>query len=293
MDPAADIPGDLAIAGYRIHDQIGSGGMSAVYRGTQTSLDRTVAIKFLSHEFLGDSGIRERFERESVIIARLNHPGIVRVIDRGVTRDGRPYFVMEHVEGADLASLIDRGTLETSQKLDIVVQVCKALAYAHHNGVIHGDIKPANVILDRDGHARILDFGIARVARGDHPGAPASELVVGTPSYMSPEQVSGTRPMTARSDLYSLGVLIYELFTGRKPPTGRFTPPSQIDRRIPAALDRIVERCLQVEPAHRFSSADEVKDRILSVMPGAHLETVQRERTRQDLGAVDGKFTLL
>ncbi len=227
-----------SLGAYKVSSKIGEGGMATVYKGVQVSLDRPVAIKVLSHAMATDEELLERFQRESRIIARLTHPNIIHVIDRGITRDGRPYFVMEYVDGTDLAHLIRSGGLDQNRKLDVVLQVCKALAYAHKNGVIHRDIKPANILIDRDGNARVLDFGIAQFLDDTRDGTDRTETgaVMGTYAYMSPEQRLSAHQVTAASDLYSLGAVMYELFSGRRP-EGRLRPLSEVDPCLPPGLD--------------------------------------------------------
>lgn len=282
------------IGAYEIIEKVGQGGMCVVYRGRQVSLDRPVAIKVLSDKLTDHAEILERFNRESIIIARLNHPNIIHVIDRGITPEGMPYFVMEYVEGVDLAQTIKAGALDTNRKLDIIIQVCKALSYAHRNGVIHRDIKPANVLIDAEGNAQVLDFGISKILgeTGGDGKATRPGVILGTVSYMSPEQQDSTSRVTAASDLYSLGVIMYELLTGIRP-AGKFRPPSEIDPDIPKPLEDIIHRCLEPDPQDRFSSADEIKDRLLRLLQGAHLLSAQRERARQGLSNIGEKFSLL
>ncbi len=283
-----------SLGAYKVSSKIGEGGMATVYKGVQVSLDRPVAIKVLSHAMATDEELLERFQRESRIIARLTHPNIIHVIDRGITRDGRPYFVMEYVDGTDLAHLIRSGGLDQNRKLDVVLQVCKALAYAHKNGVIHRDIKPANILIDRDGNARVLDFGIAQFLDDTRSGGDRTETgtVMGTYAYMSPEQRASAHRVTAASDLYSLGAVMYELFSGRRP-EGRLRPLSEIDPCLPPGLDEIVFKCLDPEPEQRFGSADEVRDRLLQLLRGAHLASDQRARADQGLARIEDKFALL
>ena len=282
------------IGSYEVIEKIGEGGMATVYKGHQVSLDRPVAIKVLSEKLTDNHDVLERFTRESLIIARLNHPNIIHVIDRGITPKGRPYFVMEHVEGTNLAQAITEGELGTNGKLDLIIQVCKALSYAHNNGVIHRDIKPSNVLIDANMNALVLDFGIAKFLKGEKKNGlhTRADVVMGTFEYMSPEQQNSSDSVTSASDLYSLGVLMYELFTGVKP-LGHFRPPSEIDATIPNALEEVILRCLEPDPADRFSSADEIKDRLLELLQGAHLPTAQKERARQELSKVGEKFALL
>ncbi len=150
------------IGNYKITTKIEEGGMAVVYQGIQESLGRPVAIKVLKHQFMKEALVVDYFNRESLIIARLIHPNIIHVIDRGLTDNGMPYFVMDYIKGTDTARLIMKGGLKFNRKLDIVVQTCKALAYAHKNGVIHRDIKPANILIDTEGNAVVTDFGIAQ-----------------------------------------------------------------------------------------------------------------------------------
>ena len=204
---------NLQLDGYTDLSRIGRGGMATVYRGHQTSLDRTVAIKFLSAEHLWDHQAQELFDQESLVIAQLNHPNIIHIIDRGFTSGGRPYFVMEYVEGQALAEKMRQSTLTPLARVTLSMQICSGLAYAHHNGVIHRDIKPANLLIDDEGHLRILDFGIAWLnASGD----PDGNAVLGTPDYMSPEQFSAPEKVSHLSDIYALGAVMYQLFVGKK-----------------------------------------------------------------------------
>ncbi len=268
--------------------------MATVFKGVQVSLNRPVAIKILLKKMTSHSSVMERFKRESMIIAQLTHPNIIHVIDRGVTSNRMPYFVMEYVEGTDLSRAMKMQSLDFNNKLDIVIQICKALSYAHKNSVVHRDIKPANVMLDEEGIARVLDFGIAQfydVEDGDFeqtkPGT-----VMGTLAYMSPEQHSSPESVTALSDIYSLGVIMYELFTGEKP-VGRFRLPSEINPDIPETLQEQIMSCLESEPFNRPFSADDIKDRLLKLLGGAHLGTAQVKRASLGISNIQDKFALL
>jgi serine/threonine-protein kinase len=282
------------VGGYKVVKKIFDGGMSTVYKGLQYSLNRPVAIKVLSKSIAHDEDLQARFNRESLIIARLAHPNIIHVIDRGITPQGMPYFVMEFVEGSNLAKVIRNGDLAINRKLDILIQVCKALSYAHKNGVIHRDMKPANVMIDREGHVRVVDFGIAQFMDDEeHDVEPTqTHVVLGTVSYMSPEQQISAKQVTTSSDLYSLGVIMYELFTGSKP-LGRFQTPSQVNPEIPSLLDDLILRCLEPDPADRFSTADEIKDRLLKILQGAHLGNTQKYRASEGIPTLETKFALL
>jgi serine/threonine-protein kinase len=279
------------IRGYEIIEKLGQGGMGTVYTGRQVSLDRPVAIKVLSEKMADIDEALERFKRESLIIARLNHPNIIHVIDRGITPEGRPYFVMQYVEGTNLAQAMRDGGLDTNRKLDVIIQVCKALSYAHKNRVIHRDIKPPNVLIDNEGNALVLDFGIAKFL-GDWGYQTRAEMVMGTMEYMSPEQQIDTSQVTAASDLYSLGAVMYELFTGVKP-SQPFKRPSQIDTSIAQPLEEVILGCLEPDPKDRLASADEIKERLLKLLQGAHLPSDQKERASHILAKVEDKFSLL
>lgn len=277
----------MEIDGYNILEQIGQGGMAQVYKGYQISLKRPVAIKVLTHSFSDKEDFIQRFEKESLIIAQLSNPFIIPVIERGLTEDGIPYFVMEYVEGQDLGKIMANNQLDFNRKLDICIQICKALSYAHRNDVVHRDIKPANVLIDLDGNARILDFGIAQYYEDESDNDQTQAgLIMGTMAYMSPEQRQSAASVTFLSDLFSLGVLMYKLFT-RQDPVGRFKAPHELVPEIPQVLSEIILKCLETRPEDRPHSADDIKDELLLLLRGAHLHTEQREQVKQDFKQFD------
>ena len=242
---------------FEILELLGRGGMGAVYKARQIALDRVVALKLLPPALGGDPEFTARFQREARAMARLNHPNIVTVHDFGQTPEGRLYFVMEFVDGTDLAHLIRAG-FDPAQALGITAQICEALAYAHGEGVVHRDIKPANVMVDFRGRVKVADFGLARLIGGEVEASALTSTgtVMGTPDYMAPEQRSGMH-VDHRADIYSLGIMLYEMFC-RAIPRGMFDPPSTrtgCDVRI----DRIVARAMQSEPDRRFQSTQEMR----------------------------------
>ncbi len=283
------------IGKYKILNKIGVGGMATVYKGLQISLNRNVAIKVLSKKLSDNSEIVERFNRESLIIARLTHPNIIHVIDRGITSKGMLYFIMDFVEGTDIAKIIkETDYYDINQKLNVIIQVCKALAYAHKNGVIHRDIKPANILIDSERNVLVADFGIAQFFDDDSEGDQLTRqgVVLGTLAYMSPEQKTSFGNLTASSDLYSLGVVMYELFTGTKP-LGNFRSPSVVNPKIPDILSDIILKCLEPEPSNRFSSADELKDQLLGLLQGAHIQDTQKREVARGIAKMEDIFDLL
>jgi serine/threonine-protein kinase len=255
---------------YRVEARIGSGGMAEVYRGFDPVLNRTVAIKVLLPQFARDAGFVARFRREAQAAARLNHPAIVSVYDTGTDEDTQ-YIVMEFVEGRTLHDfLASGGRLDVLKAVELTERIAEAVAAAHAQGVIHRDIKPANIMVTREGAVKVMDFGIARIESSET--APQTSAVLGTASYLSPEQAQGL-PIDARTDIYSLGAVLYELLCGRPPFTGdspvaiaykhvNETPPrpSQLNPEVPPELDAVVMKALAKNPANRYASAKELRD---------------------------------
>ncbi len=245
----------------------GQGGMGVVYKARHTRLDRVVALKVLHQDASRDPAFAERFLREARALARLSHPGIVAVHDFGEV-DGLFYLVMEFVDGVDLRRTIRGGELAPRQALTIVRELCEALQYAHDEGVVHRDIKPENVLIDKRGRVKIADFGLAKLAGSMLGGGAltATGQVMGTPHYMAPEQIERPQDVDHRADIYSLGVVLYEMLTGSLP-LGRFEAPSRrVD--IDVRLDEIVLRTLEREPARRYQHAVDVKTDVDGVGQG-------------------------
>jgi len=262
----------LYLGDYELIEEIGRGGMGVVFRARQVSLDREVAVKMISRGPLASDQERVRFQAEARAVAQLDHPGIVPVYDVGEL-DSRPFFSMKLIEGETLSQRISRGPLAAEEAVGLLVQVCRAVDYAHQNGLLHRDLKPSNILIDDSGQAHVMDFGLAK--RIDDTGElTRSGAVLGTPAYMAPEQAAGHRgEVSAASDVYSLGSVLYSALTGR-PPFQAATavdtllllleqeplPPRVLNPGIDRDLEMIVLRCLQKPVDLRYSSAAQLAD---------------------------------
>jgi serine/threonine-protein kinase len=295
-----DIRTDTCLIGgrYELVQRLGAGGMAEVYLATDTRLGRNVAVKLLAALYAADPAALARFEREARAAAAVSNPHVVSVLDAGVA-DGRAFLVMEYVPGPTLRDvLLRRGPLPETEALSLAAEVADGLAAAHRSGIVHGDVKPANVLLDAEGRAKLADFGIARLASA--AATPGATSVMGTAHYLSPEQAEG-RPIDGRADVYSLGVLLFELLTGRPPFQGdsvvavpvqhlERTPPSPRTLRaeLSAAAEAVVLRALAKNPADRFASAVEMRDALAAARgQGATvpLRTVPLPRSAPELAA--------
>jgi tRNA A-37 threonylcarbamoyl transferase component Bud32 len=253
-----------------ILELLGQGGMGAVYKARQPGLDRLVAVKILPPQAGRDPAFAERFGREARALARLNHPHIVAVHDFGLAGE-LYYFLMEYVDGVNLRQLLRERRLSPQEALKIVPQICEALQFAHDEGIVHRDIKPENILVDRKGRVKIADFGLAKLLgrTGADFSLTSTHQVMGTMHYMAPEQMGRPLEVDHRADVYSLGVVFYEMLTGELP-VGRFDPPSrrvQIDVR----LDEVVLRALENKPEQRYQHISEIKsdlESIASAPPG-------------------------
>src|SRR5215469_15705186 len=243
---------------------LGRGGMGIVYKARQKHLDRVVALKILPPEISGDRSFAERFAREARALAKLNHPNIVSIFDSGEA-DGLFYFVMEFVDGSNLRQCLQAKQISPREALAIVPVICDALQYAHDLGIVHRDIKPENVLLDRKGRVKIADFGLAKLINRTTPevGLTQTGLMMGTPKYMAPEQMDRPAEVDHRADIYSLGVVFYEMLTGELP-LGRFALPSQ-RVQVDVRLDEVVLRTLEQKPERRYQHASEVKTEVETI----------------------------
>jgi len=263
---------------YELRDQLGAGGMAEVFLGKDRVLGRTVAVKTLLAQYGGDPHFIERFRREAQHAAALNHPNIVSVYDTG-SDDGTHYIVMEYVEGKTLRDIIrEEGPLLPERVAEIGADVCAGLAFAHSHGIVHRDIKPANIMVTTAGAVKVADFGIARAVSGDTVTQTA--MVLGTAQYFSPEQAQSA-PVDARSDIYSLGVVLYEMLTRQVPFTGsspvaiaykhvKEAPvlPSRLNPDVPPALEAIVMKAMAKNPDNRYQSADEMREDLMRALHG-------------------------
>ncbi|MGW0812527.1 protein kinase domain-containing protein [Streptomyces viridiviolaceus] len=292
-----------ALAGgrYQLRDLLGEGGMASVHLAYDSVLDRQVAIKTLHTELGREQAFRERFRREAQAVAKLTHTNIVSVFDTGeddLNGMTTPYIVMEYVEGRPLGSVLDEdvrqfGAMPADKALKITADVLAALEISHEMGLVHRDIKPGNVMMTKRGVVKVMDFGIARAMQSGVTSMTQTGMVVGTPQYLSPEQALG-RGVDARSDLYSVGIMLFQLVTGRLPFDADSplaiayahvqeepVAPSSVNRSLPPAVDALVARALKKNPNERFPSAEAMRDECLrvaqsfhaappSIVPGAH-----------------------
>lgn len=273
---------------YEILGLIGRGGMGAVYKARQPSLDRFVAIKILPPllDTLG-VGYVERFKNEARLLAKLNHPGIVHVYDFGELPGQMLHFVMEYVDGTDVARLVaSQGRLSPEHAASITADVCAALHFAHEAGVVHRDVKPANVLVARDGRIKVADFGLAKKTEGAARGATTAGLVMGTADYAAPESLTAGMIVDHRADLYAVGVMLYNMLTGEMP-RGVFPPVTDKSPAASPRFDEIITKALQREPERRYQSADLMKSDVerTGVLPGVKQPAWQKAVAPKWIGA--------
>lgn len=272
---------------YQLQDTLGTGGMAVVYKARDLMLERSVAVKVLREDFSKDPAFRERFRQEARAAANLSHPNIVTVHDFGLDQ-GHLFIVMEFMPGTDLKTLIkQKERFSVNESLELMIQACGGIGYAHRAGLVHCDVKPHNILVTPEGRLKVTDFGIARALSTISPDE-QSDMVWGSPHYFSPEQASG-RPPSPASDVYSLGVILYEMVTGRLPflasdsaelarmhREDKPVSPRYYNNDIPAALEEIILKVLSKEPSQRYRTADQL-GRLLLGLYDAYPDTNQNK----------------
>jgi eukaryotic-like serine/threonine-protein kinase len=302
----ADLVGIALLGRYQVLERIGDGGMGTVYLAEHTTILKKFAVKVLSAELSLRADHVDRFMREARSASMINHPNVVEITDFGKTPDGQPFFVMEYLQGRDLAQIVaEAGPLPWKRVRPIILQICHALQAAHEQGIVHRDMKPGNVVLVKRGnnpeHVKVLDFGIAKVlnAEGEPKGLTQSGTVVGTPEYMSPEQGWG-QPVDHRGDIYAVGVMMYELLTSKIPFTGStmmevlnrhmFEVPDVKHPNIPEEVGAIILKAMQKDRSLRFQSMNEMSFALDNVGTGASPVTVVDEEIKTPWGPVTARF---
>ena len=259
---------DAVLDAYDFLEILGKGGMGAVYKARQTNLDRLVAIKILPQAPDEEDELRfaERFQREAKAMGRLSHPNIIGVYDFGQTGDGQLYIVMEYVDGTDLHQLIQTGELNTEHIYGWIPQICEAMQYAHSQGIIHRDIKPANIMITREGVVKVADFGLAKLGEqdGQNTRLTMTNVAMGTPDYVAPEALEEGIEPDHRADLYAVGVMLYEMLTG-KIPRGAWRPPSALKPDVDPRFDALVNRAMDADRDSRFQHASEISTHLSSI----------------------------
>ncbi len=277
------VVGETIAGRYELEEVVGHGGMSTVYKARDSLLERNVVLKVLHQQYSEDGDFVERFKREARSVAQLQHPNIVTVIDRG-EEGGRQYIVFEYINGETLKELVVRkGRLDVRTTLAVGLEIARGLSFAHEHGLVHRDVKPQNVLLNGDGGAKVTDFGIARSLDVEH-SVTQTGTILGTSNYIAPEQANG-RPVDAQTDVYSLGIVLYEMLTGEVPfPGENFVAvamkhiqepsPSVLDARcdVPLRVAEMIDRALEKDPEQRFTTmdafADEIEANLVDLDPG-------------------------
>ncbi len=278
-EPPATAELEAMMVGYKVERLIGRGGMGAVYKGIQKSLDRPVAIKILPPGLdRQDASFTERFRNEAKLMARLNHPTIVSVHDFGETADGQLFIVMEFVDGTDISRMVaSQGHLTAEHALSVTAHVCDALTVAHAAGIVHRDIKPANVLISRQGQVKVADFGLAKVDAPGQSGITQTGMAVGTPDFLAPEAMILGSQVDARADLYAVGVMLYQMLTGFLP-RGAFKPASVMTPGVDPRFDAIVQKATQMDPVDRYQTATSIRQDLDVILTTPFVRTAPAKR---------------
>lgn len=269
---------------YQVVAPLGEGGMAAVYKGYQPGIDRYVALKVLPRQLARDPQFIKRFEQEAKVLAKLQHPHILPIHDYGQV-DAYTYIVMPFIESGDLTDILQARRLALSEIGRIIGQVGDALDYAHTQGVIHRDVKPSNILVDQRVNCLLTDFGIAKMVEGTSNNLTATGGIIGTPTYMSPEQGAG-KPLDGRSDIYALGVILYQMITGRVPFRAEtpmavmikhmndpLLPPREFNETLPEAIERVILKSLAKQPEDRYATAGEMVKALQTAVTANPIET--------------------
>lgn len=309
LERPAGVPRNLP--GYELIELIGRGSMGVVFKARQVSMDRIVAVKILRRELASNKEFIERFHREAKIAAKLSHNNIVQAIDSGEYR-GYHYFVMEYVDGTNIREELEKGKVyEEREALEIILQVAEALDHAYRRGLVHRDIKPENIMLTKEGIPKLADLGLARISEGDPMAKAEKGIAIGTPYYMSPEQIRGQEDIDIRADIYSLGATLYHMVTGRVPFPGKdpvevmrkhlhepLIPPDHINQRLSSGLGEVVEKMMAKRREDRYQTPEELITDLKRLLAGeaplfarqqidiAMLERIEREGQAVEEGAV-------
>ncbi len=285
LPPSLEEMGEM-LPQYQFESLLGRGGMGAVFKAVQTSLDRAVAIKILPADLIGDTDLNflERFKNEARTMAKLNHPGIVNVYDFGEARGGLLYFVMEFVNGTDVARMISsQGRLPEDYALSITAHVCDALAYAHKHGVVHRDIKPANILINMEGAVKVADFGLAKMDDPGQSGLTKTNMAMGTPDFVAPEALIPGVPLDGRADLYAIGVMLYQMLTGEIP-RGIWTLPGKKHGTDPR-FDSIITKAMQTDREARYQTAGDIRKDIDSILTVPRATLVAQKQAAAEAAA--------
>ncbi len=296
---AADEPRVTAPPGYKILNELGRGGMGVVYKAIQVGLNRTVALKMILAGAHAGPDARTRFATEAEAVARLQHPGIVQIHEVG-EHEGRPYQALEFVSGGSLSQRIGGQPLPFRRAAELVEELARGIQAAHHRGVVHRDLKPANILLTAEGLPKIADFGLAKLVVGSAAGRTHSGILMGTPSYMAPEQAGGhPKGIGPACDIHALGAILYESLTGRPPYRGETLletldqvrsvepePPRRLRPRLPRDLETICLKCLRKDPDARYSTAEELAEDLHAFLAGQPIQARRPGRFERTVRAV-------